>query len=224
MKKAPNETSVRRILDEIEADARATAMETGREKFSKKVMNAIAAVARDRFVPDQYKDTAYINRPLPIGHGQTISQPFIVALMTDLLETGPDHRVLEIGTGSGYQAAVLSNLVREVFSIERVAELAESASLLLQELGYGNVHVRCGDGGNGWPEEAPFDGIIVTAAASVIPDALLEQLAPGGRLVIPVGERWGHQVLKLICRDSEGNLTSRSVLRVAFVPLLSGTG
>ncbi|MCB1669755.1 MAG: protein-L-isoaspartate(D-aspartate) O-methyltransferase [Pseudomonadales bacterium] len=185
-------------------------------------MKAMAAVARDQFVPDEYRLEAYTNRPLPIGHQQTISQPFIVALMTDLLETAPEQRILEIGTGSGYQAAILSRLVKDVYSIERLAELAESARQRLQTLGYHNVHVRCDDGSEGWPEAAPFDGIIVTAAASEIPAPLLDQLAPGGRLVIPIGRRWGPQELKLIRRSPAGDLETRSVLRVAFVPLLPG--
>ena len=214
---------ITQILNEIRADARYTAMYTGREEFSERVMQALAEVERDRFVPDELRVAAYENRPLPIGHQQTISQPYIVALMTDLLDTQPDQKVLEIGTGSGYQAAVLSKLVREVYSIERVAELAESARQRLDALGYHNVHVRCDDGNKGWPEAAPFDGIIVTAAATAIPETLTDQLAPDGRMVIPVGKRWGHQELMLVTRDEEGRLTTRDVLGVAFVPLLEGS-
>jgi protein-L-isoaspartate(D-aspartate) O-methyltransferase len=213
---------IKRVLDEIRADARFTAMYTGREQFSERVMQALAEVERDRFVPEELRAEAYENRPLPIGHQQTISQPYIVALMTDLLDTEPEHKVLEIGTGSGYQAAVLSKLVQEVYSIERVAELAESAKRRLEMLGYRNVRVRCDDGNNGWPEAAPFDGIIVTAAATEIPQCLIDQLAPGGRLVIPVGQRWGHQELMLVTRDEEGKPITREVLGVAFVPLLEG--
>ena len=213
---------IRQILDEIRADARFTAMYTGREKFSERVMQAMGEVERDRFVPEELRDEAYENRPLPIGHEQTISQPYIVALMTDLLDTRPDHRVLEIGTGSGYQAAILSKLVKEVYSVERVAALAASAKARLVELGYDNVQVRCDDGNNGWPEAAPFDGIVVTAAALDVPESLTSQLKPGGRMVIPIGQRWGHQELMLIRKDEHGQIVTREVLGVAFVPLLAG--
>jgi len=213
---------IRQILDEIRADARFTAMYTGREQFSERVMQAMGEVERDRFVPEELRDEAYENRPLPIGHEQTISQPYIVALMTDLLDTRPDHRVLEIGTGSGYQAAILSKLVKEVYSVERVAALAASAKARLAELGYDNVQVRCDDGNNGWPEAAPFDGIVVTAAALDVPESLTSQLKPGGRMVIPIGQRWGHQELMLIRKDEHGQIVTREVLGVAFVPLLAG--
>ena len=213
---------VQRIIDEIKADARLTAIYTGRKRFSARVMQAIAEVARDRFVPDDLRAESYDNRPLPIGHEQTISQPFIVALMTDLLDPQPGQRVLEIGTGSGYQAAILSRLVGEVYSIERIGALADLAQKRLRSLGYENIHVRCADGREGWPEAAPFDGIIVTAAATEIPARLIEQLAPGGRLVIPVGQRWGHQALVLVCKDAEGELDTSQILDVAFVPLLPG--
>ncbi|MBT8148075.1 MAG: protein-L-isoaspartate(D-aspartate) O-methyltransferase [Gammaproteobacteria bacterium] len=216
------EQKIRQILDEIGADARFTAMYTGREQFSARVMQALGEVERDKFVPEGLRDKAYENRPLPIGHQQTISQPYIVALMTDLLDTEPDHKVLEIGTGSGYQAAVLSKLVKEVYSVERVTELAESARQRLAELGYDNVHVRCDDGNKGWSEAAPFDAIIVTAAATEMPESLVEQLAPGGRMIIPIGQRWGHQELKLVTKDKQGKLLTRDVLGVAFVPLLEG--
>ncbi|MEZ5491136.1 MAG: protein-L-isoaspartate(D-aspartate) O-methyltransferase [Gammaproteobacteria bacterium] len=212
----------KRLCDEIKADARLVARYTGREKFSERVMQAITEVARDSFVPEDLRAEAYDNRPLPIGHQQTISQPFIVALMTDLLNPQPGQRVLEIGTGSGYQAAILARLVGEVYSIERIAGLAEAAQQRLQNLGYSNVHVRCDDGNQGWPEAAPFDGIIVTAAASEIPASLTEQLAPGGRLVIPIGQRWGRQLLMLVCKDATGRLHRREILDVAFVPLLPG--
>jgi protein-L-isoaspartate(D-aspartate) O-methyltransferase len=162
---------------------------------------------------------AYDNRPLPIGQGQTISQPYIVALMTDLLECGRDAKVLEVGTGSGYQAAVLAEVVGHVYTIEIVPELGEGARGTLERLGYGNVTVRVGDGYLGWPEHAPFDGIIVTAAPSEVPPPLIEQLRPGGRIVIPVGEPWSGQNLIVLEKQPDGSIRRRNVLPVAFVPL-----
>jgi len=176
-------------------------------------------VPRHAFLPDALRLAAYANRPLPIGHQQTISQPYIVALMTDLLDPEADGRVLEIGTGSGYQAAVLSKLVKQVYTLEVVAALAEQASERLRRLGYGNVEVRQGDGHAGWPEHAPYDGIIVTAAAPEVPPVLIEQLKPGGRLLIPVGNRYSGQELLLIEKDRHGRLRQESVLPVIFVPL-----
>ncbi len=180
----------------------------------------MAEVPRERFVPAHLRHAAYDNAPLPIGEGQTISQPFMVALMTDLLQLEPDAVVLEIGTGSGYQAALLSRLVRQVYSIERVPQLAADAVTRLAELGYDNVEVRQGDGYAGWPEHAPYDGIIVTAAAQHVPPPLKEQLKPGGRLVIPVGEPYFGQELLLLTKDATGNISTRHVLPVAFVPLV----
>jgi protein-L-isoaspartate(D-aspartate) O-methyltransferase len=183
------------------------------------VMDAMCAVPREAFVLPEYRDQAYRNTPLPIKAGQTISQPLIVALMTEMLDPQPGDVVLEVGTGSGYQAAVLSHLVKHVYSEEIVAELAASASELLKKLDYKNVTVRAGDGYAGWPEHAPFDGIIVTAAAEQIPPPLLKQLKPGGRLVIPVGEHWGSQELMIVEVDSSGAVSKQSVLPVRFVPL-----
>ena len=165
---------------------------------------------------------AYENRPLQIGHGQTISQPFIVALMTDLLDPAPDHVVLEIGTGSGYQSAVLAALVRHVYSLEIIPALSTQARTALAREGVGSVTLRIGDGAAGWPEHAPYDGIIVTAAAPTVPPALLAQLRPGGRMVIPLGEPYGDQMLTLIVKHADGDLTQRDVLPVAFVPLMEG--
>ena len=213
----------RALLAEIAEEAAATAEWTGRARFADRVMAAMESVARDEFVPETERAYAWINQPLPIGYRQTISQPYIVALMTDMIDPQPDHVVLEIGTGSGYQAAVLARLVRQVWSIERVPELAASAAERLKRLGYANVEVRAGDGALGWPEHAPFDGIVVTAAAPSIPPALVEQLRIGGTMIIPVGEP-GAQSLMRVRRTADGGSDSSRVLPVAFVPLLSDAG
>jgi protein-L-isoaspartate(D-aspartate) O-methyltransferase len=187
-----------------------------------RVLSAMEAVPRHRFVPAELVDLAYEDRPLPIGHEVTISQPYIVALMTQLADVQPGERVLEVGTGSGYQAAVLAQLGAEVYSIERIEALATEAQKLLRELGYSSVHVRHGDGYAGWPEHAPFDAILLTAAPPSIPTALTDQLAVGGKLVAPVGAEVGWQELVVIHKTSKG-LRSRRVADVAFVPMLSGT-
>jgi len=207
------------MLEAIRASVRDSADYTGRAELSDQVMDAMAAVAREEFVLPAYRHRAYANTPLPIAAGQTISQPLIVALMTDLLDPQPGDVVLEVGTGSGYQAAVLSGLVKQVYSVEIVPELAASAAEVLTRLGYSNVTVRAGDGYAGWPEHAPFDGIIVTAAAEEIPPPLLKQLKPGGKLVIPVGAEHGYQELLLVEVDDKGEIRERSVLPVRFVPL-----
>jgi protein-L-isoaspartate(D-aspartate) O-methyltransferase len=185
-----------------------------------RVLAAMRQVPRHLFVPEDVRADAYQNRPLPIGHGATISQPYIVALMTGLLEPGPRDHVLEVGTGSGYQAAVLSRLVAQVHSIEIVAPLARRATAQLKALGYGNVTVRAGDGYAGWPEAAPFDAIIVTAGANHVPKPLLAQLKPGGRLVIPVGADADNLVLTVIEKDARGRFTRRAITPVRFVPLV----
>ena len=207
------------LLEEIEREALYTADLTGRPVLAARVMEAMAAVPRHEFVPDVEPTRAYVNAPLPIGHGQTISQPFIVALMTELLDTEPDHVVLEIGTGSGYQAAVLAALVRNVYSIEIVAPLASQSAERLARLGHDNVEVRHGDGALGWPERAPFDGILVAAAAPEIPPALPAQLKRGGKLVIPVRGGWG-QELTVVEKTASGRVLERPLLPVAFVPLV----
>ncbi len=207
------------LLKEIEAMARETGAETGRAAFSDRVMAAVARVPRERFVPAAYASLAYANRPLPIGHGQTISQPYIVALMTDLLELKPDDSVLEIGTGSGYQAAVLAELVHRVHTIEIIESVGRNAASLLQQLGYTNIESRIGDGYEGWPERAPFDAIIVTAAALRVPPALLEQLKPGARMVIPVGAEGEVQFLHVMLKRTDGSIAKQRSLPVRFVPL-----
>jgi protein-L-isoaspartate(D-aspartate) O-methyltransferase len=210
------------MLKDIETEVIVTRSMIGRDGFTPRVMAAMAEVPRHLFVPESERDQAYVNGPLPIGWGQTISQPYIVALMTDLLACGPADRVLEIGTGSGYQAAVLSRLVRQVYSLEIIPDLAKAAAERLARLGYENVNVRQGDGHRGWPEEAPFDGILVTAAARAIPPALIDQLRPGARLIIPVGQPYAHQKLLMLDKNLDGVLTLTEVLGVAFVPLTGG--
>jgi protein-L-isoaspartate(D-aspartate) O-methyltransferase len=207
------------LLAEIAGMARATGGETGRPAFSPRVVAAIGKVPRHRLVPPEQAAYAYENRPLPIGHGQTISQPYIVALMTDLLDPKPGDAVLEIGTGSGYQAAVLAELVAKVYTIEIVEPVGRRAAADLEALGYRNVVARIGDGYNGWPEAAPFDAILVTAAAPYVPKPLVEQLKPGGRLVIPVGAQWQVQDLQVIEKKADGTTATRRTIPVRFVPL-----
>lgn len=214
-------TSAEEMLETIRSEAKFTASYTGRARFSEQVMQAMRDVDRKDFVPDHYENQAYDNGPLPIGHGQTISQPYIVALMTDLLDLTAESTVLEIGTGSGYQAAILSRIARQVYSIERVSPLAQAAAQRLQKLGYHNVEVRCEDGYYGWRDKAPFDAIIVTAAASHIPQSLVDQLQSGGRMIIPVGLQYMPQQLLLVTKDQTGNTQTKFILDVAFVPLVT---
>jgi len=207
------------LVDDIAALARRTGSETGRPAFDPRVMAALATVPRHRFVPEDMVRAAYENRPLPIGYGQTISQPYIVALMTDLLDPKPQDVVLEIGTGSGYQAAVLAGLVRTVCTIEIVVPLAKQAEVRLAALGYANVRTRSGDGYYGWEECGPFDAIVVTAAASHVPPPLVRQLKPGGRMVIPVGPPFLAQQLMLVEKRADATVLTRQILPVVFVPL-----
>jgi protein-L-isoaspartate(D-aspartate) O-methyltransferase len=209
----------RKMVQAIEADVGATSLYIDRKDLDPRVMSAMASVERHRFVPPAEISLAYANRPLPIGHGQTISQPYIVALMTDLIGVGRNDRVLEIGTGSGYQAAVLAEMGAEVFTIEIIEPLAEEAAERLKQLRYDRVHTRQGDGYYGWQEEAPFDAIVVTAAADHIPPPLIRQLKPGGTMVIPVGSRFLVQQLVLVEKDSGGSIKTRQILPVRFVPL-----
>jgi len=208
-----------RMVDAIAAMARDTARETGRPQFSARVIAAMRRVERHRFVPPEWTREAYANRPLPIGNGQTISQPYIVALSTDLLDLDGAQSVLEIGTGSGYQAAVLAELVTNVYSIEIVEPLGRDAAARLAALGYRNIDVRIGDGYRGWPERAPFDRILVTAAAPYVPEPLVQQLALGGRMVIPVGAGPFGQQLLLIEKGADGQVRRKEMLAVRFVPL-----
>jgi protein-L-isoaspartate(D-aspartate) O-methyltransferase len=210
----------RQMLTDIENEVRYTRRMIGRDALDARVMAAMAQVPRDAFVPENLRALAFENGPLPIGHGQTISQPYIVALMTDLLALQPDHTVLEIGTGSGYQTAVLSLLCRRVYTMDLIPVLVEAADRRLRRLGYTNIESRSGNGYHGWPEHAPYDSIIVTAAASHVPEALVDQLKPGGRMAIPVGQPYMAQDLMLVTKDAEGRIDTRMILAVAFVPLV----
>ncbi|MFQ6614057.1 MAG: protein-L-isoaspartate(D-aspartate) O-methyltransferase, partial [Fidelibacterota bacterium] len=187
-----------------------------------KVLEAFYTVPRHRFVPDEFQQEAYEDHPLPIGQGQTISQPYIVAFMTELLDPQPSDTVLEIGTGSGYQTALLSVLCAWVYSMEIVPELGQNAARRLDRMGYKNIEVQVGDGYRGWPEHAPFNKIIITAAPPEIPATLVDQLAPGGILVVPAGPKYGGQSLWVVTRDGEGQITKRRSLPVAFVPMIHG--
>ncbi len=207
------------MIREIEADVAATRHYTGKGSLDARVMDALRRVPRHEFVPPEFQHRAYENRPQPIGDGQTISQPYIVALMTDLLEIEPGDVVLEVGTGSGYQAAILAELAERVYSIEIIEPLGRAAAARLEHLGYENVETRIGDGYRGWPEQAPFDGIIVTAAAGEIPPPLVEQLKPGGRMVIPVASGLLGEQLTLLIKAESGETRTREILPVRFVPL-----
>lgn len=209
----------RQMVAEVAAMARATAAETGRQRFSDAVLQAMESVPRHRFVPEAAIGSAYRNRPLSIGSDQTISQPYIVALSAELIDPKPGDVVLEVGTGSGYQAAVLAKLVDRVYSIEIIEPLGRQAADRLKALGYRNVEVRLGDGYQGWAEKAPFDAIVVTAAAPHVPEPLLAQLKPGGRMVIPVGRRDEGQDMLLVVKGNDGRLQTRTVIPVRFVPL-----
>jgi len=210
------------MIADIESGVAVTRGMTGREHLDPRVMEAMLRVPREDFVPADMRHAAFRDGALPVGHGQTISQPYIVALMTDLLDLTADSVVLEIGTGTGYQAAILSQLARRVYTIERIPELARTAQQRLAEMGFDNIETRCSDGYLGWPEKAPFDGILVAAAAADVPPALLRQLGPGGRMVIPIGLPHMHQELMLFSRDKHGKTDSSKILGVAFVPLVEG--
>ncbi len=211
--------AVEELIEEIEINVRETSYYLNKTKLDARVMDALRKVPRHQFVPSQLKRVAYANRPLPIGHGQTISQPYIVAIMTDLINVDQDDRVLEIGTGSGYQAAILSEMVKDVFSIEIIEPLMKSAKKRLKNLGYDNIHLRLADGYHGWEEKAPFDAIIVTAATSHIPPPLIKQLRRGGKMIIPVGGPFMIQHLVMVEKDENGISKTRQLLPVRFVPL-----
>jgi len=211
-----------RLVAEVDATYAGTRLETGLAAMSPAVRAALGKVERHRLVPPEQQALAYRNHPLPIGQGQTISQPYIVALSTDLIAPEPRHVVLEIGTGSGYQAAVLAEVVSKVYSIEILESLALAARKNLEQLQYGNIEIKVGDGYRGWPEKGPFDAIVVTAAAPRVPEALVAQLKPGGRMVIPVGATGEVQQLLLIVKSADGKVTQKNVLPVRFVPLVPG--
>lgn len=208
------------LIADIKAEAKSAARWTGGTVISERVLRVMAEVPREEFVPPELRHSAFEDHPLPIGHGQTISQPYIVALMTELLQLTADDVVLDVGTGSGYQAAVLSRLAKQVYGLENVAALAREARQRLRHLGYNNVEVAWGNAFAGLPQYAPFDAILVAAAPERIPAALVEQLAPGGRLVVPVGARYYGQDLRLVRKDAGGEITVKSILPVAFVPLI----
>ena len=209
-----------RMVAEVDAMYVQTRGYTGLAAMSPRVRAALGKVERHRLVPPEQRSLAYRNHPLPIGLGQTISQPYIVALSTDLIAPEPGQTVLEVGTGSGYQAAVLAEIVSRVLTIEIISSLGKEAEEKLQQLGYQNIEVRIGDGYKGWPEKAPFDAIVVTAAAPFVPDALVAQLKVGGRMVIPVGAAGGDQELLLLLKTAQGEVERRSILPVRFVPLV----
>jgi protein-L-isoaspartate(D-aspartate) O-methyltransferase len=210
------------LVEEIVQAVRDTSLYLDKEALDPRVMKAIATVPRHTFVPPAYRSLAYTNRPLPIGHGQTISQPYIVALMTDLIKPQAGDRVLEIGTGSGYQAAILAELTGHVYSIEIIEALGKEAGERLTRQGHDNVTLRIGDGYYGWEEHAPFDAIVVTAAASHIPPPLVKQLKPGGVMIVPIGSRFLTQQLVLVSKEADGQVVTRQILPVRFVPLTGG--
>lgn len=217
-----NQAAIDALIAELEAEVRVAERHLGKSALDPRVMAALRKVPRAEFVPPARRAEAHVNAPLPIGFGQTISQPLIVAVMTDALDLAPGDRVLEIGTGCGYQTAILAELAAEVYSVEIRTELANAAQARLRDMGYANVHVRTGDGREGWPEKTPFDAVIVTAAAREIPEPLLAQLKPGGRMVMPVGNTMVGQSLMRIAKGGDGKIEKRALLPVAFVPLVRG--
>lgn len=207
------------MLQDIEMEVKLTGPMIGKKMLDPRVMEAMARVPRQEFVPEELQGRAFYNGPLPIGQGQTISQPYIVALMSDLLNLKADQTILEVGTGSGYQTAVLASLVKQVYSVEIIESLSKAAGQRLDRLGYHNVGLRADDGYFGWPEHAPYDGVIVTAAATHVPPPLVEQLRVGARLVIPIGQPYSYQELAVLEKKADGKVEKRVILGVSFVPL-----
>ncbi len=208
------------MVEEIALHVRMTSDQIGRENLAERVMAAMEKVPRHEFVPVELRGFAYVNSPLPIGHGKTISQPYMNALMVDLLEAGPDDVVLEIGTGFGYHAAILAELFAKVYTVEIIDDLVEEARRRLLAQGYANIEMRCGDGALGWPEHAPFDRILVAAATDLVPPALIQQLKPGGRMVIPAGIEEAQQLM-VVDKAEDGRIDIREVLPVRFSPLIT---
>lgn len=216
-------SDLQKMIAEIEQEVSYTRHYTGRDHLDPRVIDAMTRTPRDQFVSPDMQAFAFANHPLPIGHGQTISQPYIVALMTDLLQLQPQHTVLEVGTGCGYQTAILAQLCRQVYSVEVIEALSQAATQRLQQLHYDNIETSIGNGYSGWPQHAPYDAIMVTAAATHIPSALIQQLKAGGRMVIPVGQPHGSQQLILVEKNDQGEAVTRPILDVAFVPLQEPT-
>ncbi len=208
------------MVQEIAMHVRMTSDQIGREALAERVIAAMEKVPRHEFVPIELRGFAYVNSPLPIGHGKTISQPYMNALMADLLEAGPDDVVLEVGTGFGYQSAILAELVAKVYTVEIIEELVEEARRRITSQGYTNIELRTGDGSLGWPEHAPFDRILVAAAPDLVPPALIQQLKPGGRMVVPAGLPDDQQLL-VVDKDADGRIKTREVLQVVFSPLIN---
>lgn len=215
---------IQQMIAEIEQEVVYTRHYIGKEHLDPRVMRVMGSTPREQFVPQGERCFAFYNQPLPIGHGQTISQPYMVALMTDLLQLQPEHVVLEVGTGSGYQTAILSQLCRQVYTLEVLEALGKAAAERLKRLHYDNIVATTGNGYHGWPEHAPYDAIMVTAAATHIPPALIQQLKTGGRMVIPVGQPYGSQQLMLVEKNAQGTVETNHILEVAFVPLQEPPG
>ena len=215
----PDSVAARALWADVDFKISRLQIELGFRHLSDRVRDALVEVPREQFIPEGQRAAAYVNRPLPIGYGQTISQPLIVAIMSELLAVEPGDQVFELGTGSGYQAAVLAAMGAQVYSVEIIPELAQRARATLDKLGHTGVQTRVGDGYFGWPEAGPFDAIIVTAAADHVPPPLLRQLKPGGHMVIPVGSRYATQKLVLISREADDTIRTREILPVTFVPL-----